>query len=176
MDCLHRHRLMHQNLNKNEELSQHPDYPVWYEQTLLKNQLAFEIKREYGLFERALELNHVSYMELERLALQHEYMLHVKEYLQHDKKRPYILRCRLAEKINTNIAKHFYFIKYFSEKEGLSTQAVIDKIKVDAKSDRIHGFSDEWERLKTIRSPAIERLLSAKLRLDKATTPQNITI
>ena len=76
-----------------------------------------------------------------------------------------------------DIAKHFSVIRYFSEKEGVSAQAVIDRVKEDAKSfGIIHGFIDEWERVKTIRSPAIERLLTAKSRLDKATTLQNITI
>lgn len=163
-------RQMRRELNPNEELYDHPGYRDWYEQTLIRNQWAYEVKQDYEYFKDALNLNRVSDRVLEKLATQHERAMLVKDYLTQSKEKESTFHHEMAKKINNDLNEHFSAIKYFAEKQDLSTQIVIDRIKSDAKSiDHPHTFANEWERLKTIDAHAIERILIAKTRLDRAT-------
>ncbi len=109
---------------------------------------------------------------LEKLATQHERAMLVKDYLTQSKEKESVVHHEMAKKINTDLNEHFSAIKYFAEKQDLSAQIVIDRIKEDAKLiDHPHTLANEWERLKTIDSHAVERILIAKTRLDRAAEP-----
>ena len=51
-----------------------------------------------------------------------------------------------------------------------------EAIPAKAIDQRLHGSVDEWERLKIIRSPEIDRVVLAKSRLDQATEPRRAEI
>jgi Ti-type conjugative transfer relaxase TraA len=162
-------RQMRQALKSNEKLYEHPGYKIWYEQTQIRNQWAYEIKQDYEHFKDTLKVNHVSDKALEKMAIQHERAVLVSDYLTQSKE---FVRYEIAQKINTDLNKYFSSIQYFAEKQDLSTQIVIDRIKSDAKSIAYsHTLADEWERLKTIDSHTVERILIAKTRLDRAVEP-----
>lgn len=170
-------RQMCRELNPHEQLYDHPSYKAWYEQTLIRNQWAYEIKQDYECFKDALNLNRVSDKALEKLAMQHERAMLVKDYLTQNKEKESTVHHQMAKKINNDLNEHFSAIKYFSEKENLSAQIVIDRIKSDGKSiDHSHTLANEWQRLKTIDSHTVEQVLIAKSRLDKAKDPLNIDI
>lgn len=165
------------DLTNSKKLYDHPGYAAWYEQALLRNQLAFEIKQDYGLFEQALTLNQIGNQALERLAKRHECAMRVKNYLIQCHVVSSIVRRELAEKINTDLKNYFSAIRYHSEKEGSSTKELLERIKADIKPiDRTYDLNDEWERLGTVKSAVIERVIIAKSRLDKAKKPQSIAI
>jgi Ti-type conjugative transfer relaxase TraA len=160
---------MRQELKSNEKIYEHPGYKNWYEQTQIRNQWAYEIKRDYEYFNDMFKINHVSDKALEKMAMQHERAELVRNYLTQSNE---FARYEIAQKINTDLNKYFSSIQYFSEKQSLSTQIVIDRIKNDAKSiDYSHTLANEWERLKTIDSHTVERVLIAKTRLDRAVEP-----
>ena len=115
-----------------------------------------------------LKINHVSDKALEKMAIQHERIVLVRDYLTQSKA---FVRYEIAQKINTDLNKYFSSIQYFAEKQDLSTQIVIDRIKSDAKSIDHSTFANEWERLKTIDSHTVERILITKIRLDRAIEP-----
>lgn len=170
-------RQMHRELNPHEKLYDHPGYKTWYEQTLIRNQWAYEIKQDYKLFKDALNLNRVSDKALEKMAMQHERATLVKNYLISSKEKESTVHHEMAKKINDDLNEYFSSIKYFAEKQDLSAQIVIDRIKEDAKFiDHSHTLANEWERLKTIDSRTVEWVLIAKSRLDKAKDPLNIEI
>ena len=170
-------RQMRRDLNPYEKLYDHPGYREWYEQTLIRNQWAYEVKQDYELFKDALNLNRVSDSVLEKLATQHERAMLVKDYLTQSKEKESVVHHEMAKKINTDLNEHFSAIKYFAEKKDLSAQIVIDRIKEDARLiDHPHTLANEWERLKTIDSHTVEQVLIAKSRLDKAKDPLNIEI
>jgi len=163
-------RQMRRELNPNEELYDHPGYRDWYEQTLIRNQWAYEVKQDYELFKDALNLNRVSDKALEKMAMQHERAMLVKDYLTQSKEKDSIVHHDMAKKIKSDLNEYFSSIKYFAEKQDLSAQKVIDRIKGDAESiDHSHTLADEWMRLKTLDSHTVERILIAKARLDRAT-------
>lgn len=158
-----------QELKPHEKFYEHPGYRIWYEQTQVRNQWAYEIKRDYNHFKDALKVNHVSDKALEKMAMQHERAILVRDYLTQSKAS---VRYEIAQKINTDLNKYFSHIQYFAEKQDLSTQIIIDRIKSDVKSiDHSPTLDDEWERLKTIDSHTVERILIAKTRLDRTVEP-----
>ncbi|HEY2566769.1 MAG TPA: Ti-type conjugative transfer relaxase TraA, partial [Candidatus Aquirickettsiella sp.] len=162
-------RQMRQELKSNEKIYEHPGYKNWYEQTQIRNQWAHEIKQDYWHFKDMLKINHVSDKALEKMAMQHERAELVRDYLTQSRE---FARYEIAQKINTDLNKYFSSIQYFAEKQSLSIQIVIDRIKNDAKSiDYSHTLANEWERLKTIDSHTVERVLIAKTRLDRAVEP-----
>ncbi len=109
---------------------------------------------------------------LEKLAKQHERVVLVKDYLAQSKEKESVVHHEMAKKINDDLNEYFSSIKYFAKKQDLSAQIVIDRIKEDAKLiDHSHTLANEWERLKTIDSHAVERILIAKTRLDRAAEP-----
>lgn len=63
--------------------------------------------------------------------MQHERAVLVRDYLAQSKE---FVRYEIAQKINTDLNKYFSSIHYFAEKQDLSTQMVIDRIKSDAQS------------------------------------------
>jgi len=97
----------------------------------------------------------------------------IKDYLTQSKEKASAARSEVAKKINTDLNEYFSSIKYFAEKQDLSAQVVIDRTKEDAKLDHAHKVGNEWELLKTIDSHAVERILIAKARLDRALDPLN---
>lgn len=170
-------RQMRQELNPHEQLYDHPGYRDWYEQTLIRNQWAYEVNQDYEYFKNALNLNRVSDRALEKMVMQHERSMLVKDYLTQSKEKESTVHHEMAKKINSDLNEHFSAIKYFAEKQDLSAQIVIDRIKNDAKSiEHSHKVANEWERLKTIDSHAVKQILIAKSRLDKAKDPLNIEI
>lgn len=163
-------RQMRQELKSNEKIYEHPSYKNWYEQTQIRNQWAYEIKQDYEHFNDMLKINYVSDKALEKMAMQHERAELVRDYLIMQSKE--FTQYEIAQKINTDLNKYFSSIQYFAEKQSLSTQIVIDRIKNDAKYiDRSQTLTNEWERLKTIDSHTVERVLIAKTRLDRAVEP-----
>jgi Ti-type conjugative transfer relaxase TraA len=162
-------RGMRQGLKPHGKLYEHPGYKIWYEQTQVRNQWAYEIKQDYDHFKDALKVHHVSDKALEKMAMQHERAVLVRDYLTQSKAS---VRYEIAQKINTDLNKYFSSIQYFAEKQDLSTQIIIDRIKSDVKSiDHSPMLADEWERLKTIDLHIVERILIAKTRLDRAVEP-----
>ncbi len=162
-------RQMRQELKSNEKIYEHPGYKNWYEQTQIRNQWAYEIKRDYEHLNDMLKMNHISDKALEKMAIQHERAVLIRDYLTQSKE---FSRYEIAQKINTDLNKYFSSIQYFAEKQDLSTQRVIDRIKSDAQFiDHSHRLANEWERLKTIDSHTVERVLVAKTRLDRAVEP-----
>lgn len=168
---------MRQELKKsNAKIYEHPGYKNWYEQTQIRNQWAYEIKRDYEHFNDMLKINHVHVSDkaLEKMAMQHERAELVKDYLTQSKE---FAQYEIDQKIKTDLNKYFSSIQYFAEKQDLSTQRVIDRIKNDTKSiDHSHTLANEWERFKTIDSHTVEWVLIAKSRLDKTKDPLNIEI
>jgi len=65
-------RQMRRDLKAHEKFYDHPGYRDWHEQTLIRNQWAYEVKQDYELFKDALNLNHVRDKALEKMAAQHE--------------------------------------------------------------------------------------------------------
>ena len=170
-------RQMCRDLNPHEQLYDHSDYRDWYKQTLIRNQWAYEVKQDYEHFKGALNLNRVSDKALEKMAMQHERAVLVKDYLAQSKEKESIVHHDMAKKINDDPNEYFSAIKYFAEKQDLSAQIVIDRVKSDARSiDHSYTVTNEWERLKTIDSHTVEQVLIAKSRLDKAKDPLNIEI
>ena len=160
---------MRQELKPHEKFYEHPGYKIWYEQTQVRNQWAYEIKQDYDHFKDAFRVNHLSDKALEKMAMQYERAVLVRDYLTQSKES---VRHEIAQKINTDLNKYFSSIQYFAEKQDLSTQIIIDRIKNDVKSiDRSPTLADEWERLKTIDSHTVERVLITKTRLDRAVEP-----
>lgn len=162
-------RRMRCELKPQEKLSDHLSYKAWYEEILIRNQWAYEIKQDYEHFKDALKVNNVSDKALEKMAMQHERAVLVRDYLTQSKAS---VRYEIAQKINTDLNKYFSYIQYFAEKQDLSIQIIIDRIKSDVKSiDHSPTLDDEWERLKTIDSHTVEQILIAKIRLDRAVEP-----
>ncbi|MEN9917133.1 MAG: Conjugal transfer protein TraA [Pseudomonadota bacterium] len=165
-------RRMRRELNPHEQLYDHPGYRDWYEQILKRNQLAYGIKQDYEQFKDALNLNRVSNRALEKMVMQHERSMLVNDYLTQNKEKESTAHHEMAKNINNDLNEYFSSIKYFAEKQDLSAKIVIDRIKEDSKfTDNSRTISDEWMRLKTIDSHAVERILIAKTRLDRATEP-----
>ncbi|TLY46791.1 MAG: hypothetical protein E6K54_08020, partial [Gammaproteobacteria bacterium] len=65
-------RGMRQELKPHEKLYDHPNYKAWSEETLIRNQWAYEIKKDYESFKEALKLNRMSEKVINKLANQHE--------------------------------------------------------------------------------------------------------
>lgn len=63
---------MHRELKPHEKFYDHPNYKAWYEETLIRNQWAYEIKQDYEYFKDALKLNRMNKKELDKLAHKHE--------------------------------------------------------------------------------------------------------
>ncbi len=194
-------RLMRQDLKQGEKFYQHHDYSEWYEQTLLKNKLAFEINAQYDLFEKALTLNRLHKNSLEKMASDHQRYLNVKSYLTYYQQGEQIFCHQVAQKIQPDLDKHFSAIMFETKKQGLTSANIIRQIGLDAIThqrltpskdslecekhdtisenfihDRSDSLADEWKRLKTLKSHVIDRVLMAKERLDKASKPLGIEI
>jgi DNA mismatch repair ATPase MutS len=121
---------MRRNLKSYEKFYDHPGYKDWYERTLIRNQSAYEIKRDYELFKDALNLNRVSDRALEKLATQHEWAILVKDYLAQSQERVF----KKVKTIAPELAKTFEKIN-----------APIKEVTINWASEE---FNDEFDALR----------------------------
>ncbi len=130
---------MREDLSPDEKFYKHDDYPGWYKQTLLRNRLAFELKQDYPVFEKALSLNRISDEVLDRYVDAHERLLRLEQYLKH-KAQGQTLQCyRLAEKLHEARSRSFSQLIYLSEKHGFDVDEMSRAIRQDAKAyKRLH--------------------------------------
>jgi hypothetical protein len=173
-------RMMRQDLKSHEKI---------YEQVLLRNSLSFEIKQQYPLFERTLEINRVKGDTLDKFSDDHECAIRTKAYLEQYQRGKCAHCYRNAADIDSDLPKHFTAINYFSQQKGLIVKDVIkqiksyalvykhpNQIKTSNPEPSVGHCSDELERLKSLKSPEVDNVLLAKEKLDKASKPLPINM
>lgn len=130
---------MRQDLAPQEKFYQHHDYPAWYEQTLLRNRLAFEIQQDYALFEQALQLNRVSDDKLVHYANLHQRHCDIEQYLDAVVAGKPVHRYREAQRIYPEIKAYLSSLAYQGAQRGMETNALTQQLRDDAKAyRRIH--------------------------------------
>lgn len=126
-------RYMKRDQNRQQKLHQHDDYVTWYQQTLVRDKLAFEINKDFSQFEQALEINRVNRKSLTHRAESHERHLNVERYIalrqQHDKAALY----PIAEKMQKELSAHYPAIAYFAVKKNYPTHTLAKKIIDDSR-------------------------------------------
>jgi len=99
-------------------------------------------------------------------------------------------RGKLAVEISSNIRKYYSQLIFAAKTHSLDIKGLIEQLHTDSALHRQKAvsektaspspsnkdFADEWEKLKSINSNAVSKLLEAKKRLDKADTPSEVLI
>jgi len=194
-------RLMRQDLKPQAPLYHHHDYALWYEQTLLKNKLAFDISSQVELFERALRFNRVSIKSLEKMAEKHACYLRVTSYIKHHQQGVHRLCEKIARRIQPKIDAHYSALMYETNKKGISIKEMARQIAVDATAPRhqksqlekqptqlpdtqhlihekaidLHAavLSDDWDKLAGMEGADIQHLVKMQSHLRTCTKRLN---
>ncbi len=184
-------RMMRQDLKPDEKLYHHHDYTTYYEQSTLRNRLAFEISEQLPLFESALKLNRVRPESLTKMVENHERLLSVKAYLNNYKAELIDNRINLAKKIHSEFEKHYPHIVMQTKNFGEEAKNVVNQLNRDAISsvDQKQGlyrnkviheqpnsninwlskdYDTDFENLKLVKDLKIERLVDRRERLKLA--------